>query len=164
MGKGQKNMETNYKTRTVAGREIPEFILLENGALFTEKWIKEEEAKRPFLPESVLRGMAAEIATHITIRTEENGCTRDTQRESTKAEQDTLYKLALSALLGLNHGEEARQSKAAEDAIINSIEYTLILMIPNANSYDSIYLPLRRAVENWRNHTEAELVLHYGEC
>lgn len=157
-------METNYKTRTVAGREIPEFILLENGAIFTEKWIKEEEAKRPFLPESVLRGMAAEIAAHITIRTKENGCTRDTRRESTKAERDTLYKLSLSALLGLNHGEEARQSKAAEDAIINAIEYTLILMIPNANSYDSLYLPLRRAVENWRNHTQAELVLHYGEC
>lgn len=159
----------NYKelgmpTRIVAGREIPECILLENGELFTAKWIKEQESARCFLREPVLRKMAAEIAENITIRTMIDGCSHDTTRKSTDAERDIIYKLALSALLGLNHGEEARQSEAAESAIINAIEYTLILMIPNANSYDTIYTPLRKTVANWRNHTEAEINLHYGEC
>ena len=155
-------MENTWTTYTVAGREIPDFILLENGKTFTGKWLKEQDAKRPYLPETILRAMAAEIAERITIRTKVDGNTYDNERASTESERDILYKLAYSALLGLNHGEEARQSKAAEDAIINAIEFTLILMIPNANSYDSIYLPLRRMCENWRNHTEADLALHYG--
>lgn len=157
-------MTNNYPTRTVAGREIPEFILLENGVRYTEQHIKEHESARCPLPEPILRLMAAEIAEHITIRTMENGCSKDTTRRSTPEEKDTLYKLAYSALLGLNHGETARESHAAEDAIINAIEFTLLLMIPEANSYDTLYLPLRKTVANWRNHTQAEIALHYGYC
>ena len=148
----------------VAGREIPDCILLENGIIYTERELKELDAARCYLPEPVLRKMAAEIAENITIRTYVDGCSRDDRRPTTDAERDVLYKLAFSALLGLNHGETARQSKIAEDAIINAIEYTLVLSIPEANSYDSLYIPLRKTVENWRNHTEAELVLHYGEA
>ena len=154
----------NCKTRTVAGCEIPEFIIIENGVRFTEKWIKEREAARCSLPETVLRKMAAEISNNITIRKYENGNSEDIRRKSTNTEKDILYKIALSALLGLNHGEAARQSKEAEDAIINSAEFACILMLPDANSYDTIYTPLRRSVANWRNHTQAEIVFHYGEC
>lgn len=156
--------EMGIPTRVVAGKEIPESILLENGVLFTEQDIKEREAARCFLPEKILRKMAAEIAKHITIRTYKDGCSNDARRKTTKAEEEIIYKLSYSALLGLNHGENARQSKIAEDAIINAIEYTLLLMIPDANTYDTIYLPLRRTVENWRNHTQAEIAFHYGEC
>ena len=148
-------------THIVNGHEIPDSILLDNGIKATERHMRENEQARCYLMESVLRGMAREISHHITIRTHVDGCSRDTRRTSTDREADILYRLAYSALLGLNHGEEARKSRTAEDAIINAIEYTLILTIPEANSYDSLYLPLRRAVENWRNHTEAELVLRY---
>lgn len=154
----------NITTRNIAGHDIPECIIMENGVLFTEKWIKEREAARCYLPENILRKMAAEIAENITIRTHEDGNSKDTRRKATKAENDILYKIALSALLGLSHGEEARQSKEAEDAIINSAEYACILFLPNANSYDTIYTPLRKTVANWRNHTQAEIAFHYGEC
>lgn len=159
-------MTWNCPTHTVAGREIPDSILLENGIKFTEDWLKEADAKRCYLGEPVLRKMAAEIAEHITIRTYDkvDGCSRDERRESTPAERDIIYKLAFSALLGLSHGETARQSKAAEDGIINAIEYALVVMLPEANSYDTIYTPLRKTVENWRNHTQAEIMLHYGEA
>lgn len=154
----------NYPTITIAGREIYEQIVLENGIKFTEEWIKEREAARCFLPESVLRKMAAEIAETIKIRTYNNGCSCDNTRKTTAAEHEIIYKLALSALLGLNHGETARQSKAAEDAIINTIEYTLLLMIPEANTYDTLYLKLRRAVGSWRSHTEDEIMREYGDA
>lgn len=150
------NNNTEYKTRTVAGEEIPEFILTENGAIYTAREIEERRNARKFLSETVLRDMAREIAAHITIRTHENGHSVDTRRDSTNAERNTLYNLALSALLALNHGEESRKSKIAEDAIINAAEYALILMLPDANSYDSIYTPLRKAVANWRSIS--------GEC
>lgn len=159
-----KSIWGDIPTRTVSGKEIPEQILIENGIKATEEYFTEYENRRPFLPESVLRKMAAEIARNITIRTYVDGNSKDERRKSTPAEYEILYKLALSALLGLNHGETARQSKIAEDAIINAIEYTLVLMIPSANSYDSLYTPLRKTVENWRNHTQAEINFHYGEC
>ena len=161
----KKSIWGDMPVRTVAGREIPESILLENGVIFTERELKEYDAKRCFLPETVLRKMAGEMAETITIHTYKDGrCSEDFTRNTTEAEKAVLYKLALSALLGLNHGETARQSKAAEDAIINAIEYTLILMLPSANSYDSLYLKLRRSVAFWREHTEAEIMAHYGEA
>ena len=159
----KKSIWGDIPVRTVAGREIPESVLLENGILFTEKELKEMDAARCFLPESVLRKMATEIADDITIRTHKNGNSEDVTRKSTEAEKAIIYKLAFSALLGLNHGETARQSKAAEDAIINAIEYTLLLMLPEANSYDSLYLKLRRSVAFWRDHSKEEIMLHYGE-
>lgn len=155
-------------TKTYTYQEVletyPESILVEEGARIVAKRKNEYQARRPFLPEPILRGMAREMAKTITIRTYVDGCSHDETRPATEAESDILYKLALSALLGLNHGESAREEMTAEDAIINAIEYTLLLMIPEANSYNSLYLKLRRMMENWRNHTEAELALHYGAC
>ena len=151
-----------YHTINIAGRDVPEFIVTENGVRFTEKWLRECDEKRCILPESILRCMAAEIAESIVVRTYENGNSHDTRRQTTEKERDILYGLAYSALLGLNHSEESRQSKTAEDAIINSFEYACIVMLPDANCYDSMYIPLRKMVANWRNHTQAEINLHYG--
>ncbi len=150
-------MKTEIKTRLVAGKEMPESILIENGVLFTEKWIKERNSARCFLHENVLCKMADECAKTITFCDEET-------RIATKEESKIIHNLAFAALLGLNHGETARMSSAAEDAIINAAEYAIDLMIPNVNGYITLYTKLRHLVENWRNHTEAEIAFHYGAC
>lgn len=144
-------------THTIRGREIPDSILLENGIHFTEQWMKEQDNARPYLPENKLRYWAAQIAKTISIRTTVDGCTHDERRPTTQEEHEVLYNLAYSALLGLNAGEAARQTTAAEDAILNAIEYTCILMLPEANSYLTIYCPLRNVLEQWRSHPVEEL-------
>ena len=149
-----KSIWGDIPVRVVAGKEIPEAILLENGVKFTEKWIKETESKRCYLPETVLRKMAAEIAENITFRTYVDGSSKDITRKSTDAEQDIIYKLAYSALLGLNYGEVARQCESAENAILNAIEYAIIMMIPHVNSYDTLYIPLRKMLAFWRESQE----------
>lgn len=143
--------ENGIKTRIIAGREIPEKILLENGIAFTEREIKERDQARRYLPENKLCEIAGQIAANITIRIDRGGYSEDFRRESTPAEYDIIYKIALSALLALNHGETARQSRIAEDAIINAAEYTIDTLIMGVNGYDTIYQPLRKAVQSWRD-------------
>ena len=150
-------MATNYPTHTICGKEIPDSILLENGVLFTKKWMEEQAAARPFLPENKLRYWATQVAKTIVIRTMNNGNSSDVRRPTTQEEHDILYKLVYSALLGLNAGETARQTRAAEDAIVNSIEYTCNLFFPEANGYLTIYCPLRNICEEWRSFPAEQL-------
>lgn len=149
--KEEEHTMTINDTYTIRGRELPACSLLENGIRATQDYFDEYDARRPYLPEPKLRYWAEHLARSIVIRTEIDGCTHDDRRPTTQAEHDILYKLALSALLGLNAGETNRQSRAAEDAIINAIEYACLLMLPKANSYDTIYNPLRRICEEWRS-------------
>lgn len=150
-------MTTNYPTHNICGKEIPDSILLENGIRFTKLWKEEQANARPFLPENKLRYWAAQVAKTIVIRTMDNGNSNDVRRPTTQEEQEVLYKLTYSALLGLNAGETNRQAKAAEDAIINSIEYTFNLFFPEANGYLSIYCPLRDICEEWRSFPAKQL-------
>lgn len=143
--------ENGIKTRVIAGREIPEKILLENGVIFTEREIKERDQARRYLPENKLCEIAGQIAANITYRTYRGGNSEDICRKSTAAEYDIIYKIALAALLALNNGETARQSRIAEDAIINAAEYTLNIMVMGVNGYDTLYQPLRKAMQDWRD-------------
>ena len=90
-------------TKTYTYQEVletyPESILVEEGARIVAKRKNEYQARRPFLPEPILRGMAREMAKTITVRTYVDGCSHDETRPATEAESDILYKLALSALL-----------------------------------------------------------------
>lgn len=105
---------------------------------------------RNHLTESELKAIAEDIAQNITIRTYADGNSDDSTRESTGAERDIIYKIAYSALLGLNWGENTRGEKDnSTQAIIDSAEFALDLFIPSANGYDTIYNPLKNAVRDW---------------
>ena len=93
---------------------------------------------------------AAQISSkEVTIRTYVNGNSEDNKRKATAKEQATIYNIMYGALLALNYTEEARKNEAAEHAIINMAEFTLMQFIPNCNTYDTIYSPLKRILSTW---------------
>lgn len=114
-------------------------------------WIKPEPKPevRAHKTEAELREMAEGISQEIVIRTYENGNSRDTRRKTTAKEKGIIYRVAYGALLALNHGEEVRSSRLAEQFIVDSAEFTIDLFIPDCNGYDTMYNPLKKALANW---------------
>lgn len=114
-------------------------------------WIVEEEipATRQHKSETELKEIAASIAEEIVIRTYHGGNSEDTRRKSTEEEKQIIYKIAYGALLGLNWGEDCRSSRLAEQKIIDTAEFMIGQFIREANGYDTIYLPLKKAVKDW---------------
>lgn len=102
-------------------------------------WIKSEPKpeKREVKTEAELKEIAEAMSETIMIRTYENGNSNDTRRKTTKPEKAIIYKIAYGALLALNHG------------IVDSAEYTIDLFIPECNGYDTIYIPLKKALASW---------------
>lgn len=105
---------------------------------------------RQYLPETILSYYAGIVAEYITVRTYDDGTSIDTRREATQAEKSVLRNVAKGTLLGLNYGEPVRKSKDAAQAIFDTAEFVLMQFIPDANTYDSIYLPVKAFTEAWR--------------
>ena len=114
-------------------------------------WIKSEPKPeiRAHKTEAELREMAEAISEEVVIRTYENGNSSDTRRKASAKEKVIIYRIAYGALLGLNWGEDCRSSRLAEQKIIDTAEYTVDLFIPDCNGYDTIYIPLKKALANW---------------
>ena len=119
-------------------------------------WIKSEPKpeKREVKTEAELKEIAEAMSETIMIRTYENGNSNDTRRKTTKPEKAIIYKIAYGALLALNHGEEVRSSRMAEQSIVDSAEYTIDLFIPECNGYDTIYIPLKKALASWKKEAK----------
>ncbi len=99
--------------------------------------------------ENELKTIAETISENITIRTNVNGNSIDTIRKASSAEKEIIYNLAYGALLGLNWGEVCRSSRQAE-AIIDTAEFIINQFLPDCNGYDTIYLPLKKVLVNWK--------------
>lgn len=106
---------------------------------------------RNYKTEKQLKEQAAIIAETITIRTYQNGNSEDTKRLSNPQEKNIILNIAYGALLGMNCNEKNRASNEIAQAIIDTAEYTLNRFLPDCNSYDTIYCPLKKAVREWDN-------------
>ena len=101
---------------------------------------------------------AREISRKIIIRSYEEYGSKDETRDATKPEQEILYCLAMGAMNAYgwrttgNYCSDYDEVKtkfeeAIFDAILDCMEYTCMQLLPEANTYDSLYLPIKKAVE-----------------
>lgn len=90
------------------------------------------------------RKLADSISKLITIRTYDETGSHDDTRETTSAERDIIWKIAYSAFLSYGFGDYMDL-----DTIANMAEFMLMRFIPEANTYDTIYIPIKRATGNW---------------
>lgn len=89
--------------------------------------------------EAQLKEIARDIAGSIVIR----GSSRDTRREATEPEKTIIRNIAYGAMIGYGYrGHDI-------DGILDMAESTLMQFIPEANTYDTIYIPLRKVMETW---------------
>lgn len=106
--------------------------------------------RRMFRSEGQLKEKAMALSKRIVIRTYNRGNSTDTCRKSTKKEEEIIYKLAYGALLGLNWNEKTRDSEDMSQAIIDTAEFTINLFLPDCNGYDTLYLPLKKILRDWK--------------
>lgn len=109
---------------------------------------------RVYKTEAELKEIAEAMSETVMIRTYENGNSNDTRRKTTKKEKDIIYNVAYGALLGMNWGEDVRSSELAAQAIIDTAEFTINRFISNCNGYDTMYIPLKRALANWEKEVK----------
>lgn len=88
--------------------------------------------------------LADKIAESITIRTYVNGNSHDDTRPSTDTEKDIISKIVYSALLAYGWSD-----LASIDSILDMAEFTLHQFLPDANTYDTIYIPMRKLIGTW---------------
>lgn len=116
--------------------------------------LNKNDIRRPY-SEDQLRAMAESISATITIRTDDNGCSGNVTRKTSPAEKKKLFAIAYGALLGLDYGESTRSDRASEQAICDTVEFIFDLAFPQANGYDSIYCPLKEALNGWGTEPNA---------
>lgn len=88
------------------------------------------------------REMAKAISQKITIRTYDDTGSHDTTRRSTKREQRILENIVVAAFSAYAYREDGNI-----DSILDMAEFTLMQFIPDANTYDSVYIPIREATQ-----------------
>lgn len=143
-----RSIENHYDYFCMLGDRIE--VNFSNGKT-VNVWIKPDQKPevRQHKPEAKLKEIAEGISQEVVIRTYENGSSRDTRRKATAKEKAIIYRVAYGALLALNHGEEARSSRLAEQSIVDGAEFTIDLFIPDCNGYDTMYRPLKKAITEW---------------
>lgn len=96
------------------------------------------------LSELEYKDIAREISGYITIRTYENGNSRDETYETDERQADIIKAIAFAAFVSYGH-----RSNANLDSILDMAEFTLHQFIPEANSYDTLYIPIKKAIGEW---------------
>lgn len=88
--------------------------------------------------------LAKEIAKTITIRSYKDGCSYDEARPTTLVEENIIFNLVMAAF-----GAYGYRAEGNVDSILDMAEMSLHRFIPEANAYDSIYIPFKKAVGIW---------------
>lgn len=103
--------------------------------------------KKTFISENELKVLAKRLSETITIRTYINGNSYDDTRPTTETEKDILYKILFGTLLGLNYDTTSYEE---DMGIVHTAEFITKQIIPECNGYDTVYLPLKGIIEDWR--------------
>ena len=89
--------------------------------------------------------LAYEISEDITIRTYNDFGSHDEKRKATKVESSIIYKIIFAAFQTYGYGDSMDIY-----TIANMAEFMLMNFIPEANTYDTIYIPIMKVVREWR--------------
>ena len=96
--------------------------------------------------EYALKNEARKAAQTLSIRSYDNGSSKDTRRNSTPDEANVITNCIYGALLTIKSNATIEAQKPAMDAA----EMIADLSIPNLNGYDSVYDPVRRICEDFK--------------
>lgn len=88
-----------------------------------------------------LREIAKGIANSVVIRKYVDGCSKDIRRATNASEKKAIEAIAYGAMLAY------RWKDTDIDGILDMAEFTLMQFIPGVNTYDTIYIPLRKVTE-----------------
>lgn len=100
------------------------------GVEFTNKYTGDE-----------LKEIASNIAESITTREYINGNSKDTRRKTTKAEHEIIRNIAYGAMASYRFRE------SDIDIILDAAELILMQFLPEVNTYDTIYIPIRKVTK-----------------
>lgn len=101
------------------------------------------------ITEADIKEYATECSKTIVIRTYSNGSSKDTRRKTTKKEAEILYSLISGALLSIRFHDgsnDARGHKQTVQTAADTAEFISHGLLPSANGYDSVYLPIKSFV------------------
>ena len=103
---------------------------------FAQKYTSEE-----------LKKIADEYSDEVVIRSYVDSCSSDDRRETTLAEKEILNKILYAAMV--SYGYRNEDNHGSIDAVLDMAEFTLMQFLPEANTYDTVYIPLRKITETW---------------
>lgn len=95
--------------------------------------------------EQEMKRLARENSKEIVIRSYHNGNSSDDRREATPEESEILYRLLYAAMLAYGW----RSNGGSIDSILDTVEFACGQFLPEANAYDSVYIPLRKITQTW---------------
>lgn len=93
--------------------------------------------------------LAHELSRRIYLR--ETPDHKEMWRDATETEEKLLYEIFRPALATLNYYHSAIGDHQAglDDGVVNMAELCALYKLPQANSYISVYCPLREVLRNW---------------
>lgn len=97
--------------------------------------------------EKEMKDLARGISGYITIRTYENGSSKDTTRVSTEKEAKAIYGIVYAAMLAYGFRQDADLYSILDTAEFSG--HFLISDTEEVNCYDTIYIPLQKVMGDW---------------
>lgn len=104
---------------------------------------------RAYRSEVLLREIAKNVSEEIVIRTYDERGSHDTRRSSTKPEREIIYGVIVGALYNLNFNRHSLLNDNMTQVVCDTAEFIAGRFLPEANCYDTIYLPLKKIIKDW---------------
>jgi len=78
----------------------------------------------------------------VTIRSMEEGCSKDRERKSTESEQKLIQRAIYSALLAIREGQDKKAAVATAEYFVNQEEVPEKGDMVHINGYDTVCCPI----------------------